>query len=88
METAARDETPDQEIIGTLRWNDLEGGFWSLELDGEDPDLGSSVILSGFELPANAEDGARVRARGRARHDLVDFLMSGVRFEVHEAALA
>lgn len=76
------------EIEGTLRWNEIEGGFWSLELAEEHPELGDRVVLSGFELPPEAAEGSRVRMRVRARPDLVDFLMSGVRVEVEETRLA
>ena len=80
-------DSPPTEVIGTLRWNEFEGGFWSLELDPTHPELGEHVVLSGFELPT-AEDGARVRMRVRARPDLVDFTMAGLRVEVLDAALA
>ena len=79
--------SPELELNGTLRWNEIEGGFWSLELDPEHPDLGSTVVLSGYELPADAADGTHARMRVRARPDLVDFLMSGTRVEVLEAVL-
>ena len=77
-----------QDVEGTLRWNDFEGGFWSLELTEEHAELGEHVVLSGFELPADAEHGSRVRMRVRARPDLVDFLMAGLRVEVESAELA
>lgn len=80
--------TDDVQLTGTLSWNDLEGGFWSCELDEEHPVCGDRVVLSGFELPAGAADGVRIVVRGTPRPDLVDFLMAGVRFEVHEARVA
>jgi hypothetical protein len=80
--------SPAIDVEGTLRWNDFEGGFWSLELADEHAQLGSLVVLSGFELPPDAEDGTRVRMRVRARPDLVDFLMAGLRVEVESAELA
>lgn len=76
------------EVEGTLRWNEFEGGFWSLELAAEHPELGEHVVLSGFELPPEAEDGSRARMRVRARPDLVDFRMAGLRVEVESAELA
>lgn len=79
--------SPPVTLVGTLRWNEFEGGFWSLELDEEQPELGAQVVLSGFELPPGAADGSRVRMRVRARPDLIDFTMAGVRVEVLEAAL-
>lgn len=84
MDTPAGD-SPVVTVDGTLRWNDFEGGFWSLELEPEHPELGDHVVLSGFELPAGAADGSRVRMRVRARPDLVDFTMAGLRVEVIEA---
>jgi hypothetical protein len=80
-------DSPAVEVEGTLRWNDFEGGFWSLDLDHEHEELGERVVLSGFELPPDAEDGSRVRMRVRARPDLVDFLMAGLRVEVESAEL-
>lgn len=74
-------------VEGTLRWNEFEGGFWSLELGSEHPDLGEHVVLSGFELPAGASDGSRTRMRVRPRPDLIDFTMAGLRVEVLEAEL-
>lgn len=76
------------DVVGTLRWNEFEGGFWSLELDPEHPELGEHVVLSGFELPPDAHDGARVRMRVRPRPDLIDFTMAGLRVEVESAELA
>lgn len=80
--------TPEPiEIEGSLRWNEIEGGFWSVELASEHDEFGDHVVLSGFELPPHAADGSHVRMRVRARPDLVDFLMSGVRVEVLDAEL-
>jgi hypothetical protein len=73
------------DVVGTLRFNEIEGGFWSLELDPEHPELGQHVVLSGYELPPHAQDGSHARMRVRARPDLVDFLMSGMRVDVLEA---
>lgn len=75
------------EVDGTLRWNDFEGGFWSLELEREHAELGEHVVLSGFELPPDATDGAPVRMRVCARPDLIDFTMAGMRVDVLEARL-
>lgn len=75
------------EVEGTLRWNEFEGGFWSLEPGTPHPELGATVVLSGFELPAGAADGTHVRMRVRARPDLVDFLMAGLRVEVLDATV-
>ena len=86
--SAGAGDSPALDVEGTLRWNEIEGGFWSLELAAEHPELGEHVVLSGFELPPDAEDGTRVRMRVRARPDLVDFLMAGLRVEVESAELA
>lgn len=85
--TSDAGSSPATEVEGTLRWNEFEGGFWSLELASEHPELGEHVVLSGFELPPDAEDGSHVRMRVRARPDLVDFLMAGLRVEVESAEL-
>ena len=79
--------SPAIDVEGSLRWNEFEGGFWSLELEPEHAELGSHVVLSGYELPSEAQDGTRVRMRVRARPDLVDFLMAGMRVEVESAEL-
>lgn len=78
-------DSPAVTVDGILCWNDFEGGFWSLEIEPGHPELGEHVVLSGFELPAGAVDGSPVRMRVRARPDLVDFTMAGLRVEVLEA---
>lgn len=65
------------EIVGTLRWNEFEGGSWSVELDTADPQLGPVLVLDGVTPPPGLVDGARVRARVRARDEQFGFLMAG-----------
>jgi hypothetical protein len=75
-------ETPARELVGTLRFNEFEGGFWSLELAVADPQLGDSVVLQGVTVPAGLADGSRVRARVRAREEQFGFLMAGTYVDV------
>jgi hypothetical protein len=72
------------ELTGTLRWNDLEGGFWYLELDAPLPHLGDHVILAGAPIGADLDAGTHLRVVGKVQVDAVDFLMAGPRFEVNE----
>jgi len=77
----------DHEVRGTLRWNEFEGGFWSLE--GVDPglEMGTTIVLQDFDPPQDAIDGSTLRARVVAHPELVDFLMAGTRVYVLEAEL-
>jgi hypothetical protein len=75
------------EIVGVLRWNDLEGGFWSLEFGDDEAPMGGQVVLGQPQLPAGVGDGARVRVRGQVREDVVDFFMAGTRFEPGDVQL-
>ena len=65
------------DVVGTLRFNEFEGGFWSIELDPADPQLGGAIVLDGTTPPAGFEDGTRVRARVRTREEQFGFLMAG-----------
>lgn len=65
------------ELSGTLRFNDLEGGFWSLDLDEAHPDLGDHVILQGWSPDAPIGDGTRICARVREQQEQFGFLMAG-----------
>lgn len=85
---AQSDDSALETRVGTLRWNDFEGGFWSLEGDPSGTGTAPDVVLVGAPLPDAAADGARVEVRGRLRTDVADFLMAGARFEVVEARLA
>ena len=44
-------------------------------------------MLGTPDLPPGADDGSRVRVRGRAREDMLDFFMAGMRFEASEVEL-
>lgn len=79
---------PEIAVTGTLRWNDFEGGFWSLELEPNHPTLGASVVLPAFDPPAGAADDSRVRVRARPRPDLIGFQMAGPLVDVLAAELA
>lgn len=73
-------------VIGTLRWNEFEGGFWSLE-----PDDGSGVlVLDGWSPSSGAAvaDGSHVRARVHEREEQFGFLMAGSYVQVVELAPA
>jgi hypothetical protein len=79
--------SPEIELDGTLRWNEFEGGFWSLDLDAPHPELGSRVVLTEFTPPAAAVDGSRIRAHVRAREAQFGFQMAGVYVDVIDAEL-
>lgn len=66
------------EVTGTLRWNDFEGGFWSLEPDGD----GSTLMLGDWRPAEPIGDGSRIRARVRAHEDAMSFQMAGTPAEV------
>lgn len=80
------------ELAGTLRFVEIEGGFWILELDESQTDLGEQVVLQDW-APAVASggdaplaDGSRVRAcvHVRAPEDQFGFQMSGTMVDVLE----
>lgn len=89
--THGSDDQQDTELVGALRWNEFEGGFWSLDIEppepAGEPRFGGRVVLGTPRLPAGAVDGCRVRVRGRAREDMLDFFMAGTRFDAHEVEL-
>jgi hypothetical protein len=77
-------ESADQVLVGTLRFNDLEGGFWSLELDEVHPEFGDHVVLQEWAPTALTQDGSRVRARVREAAEQFGFLMAGPMVDVLE----
>lgn len=77
-----------QEVVGMLGWNDLEGGFWSLDLDSPVDGLGDRIVLAAFTPPEGLADGSPMRARVVPQPDFVDFAMSGTRVDVLEASPA
>jgi hypothetical protein len=71
------------EFRGQLRWNDLVGGVWSLEVDPDSNGSGSTLTLIGFEPDAGAyEDGSRVLVRGELEEGGGDIMMLGPRLQV------
>jgi hypothetical protein len=69
-------------VVGTLRWNEFEGGFWSIE-----PDSGESAfVLPDWTPPAPFVDGSRVSARIQVREEQMGFLMAGTYADVLEFA--
>jgi hypothetical protein len=78
--------SPIYALDGALRYNDFEGGFWSLELDETHDELGDNVVLPGWTPPAGLLDDSRVRARVRVREEQVGFLMAGTMADVLEVA--
>ncbi|MBC7461252.1 MAG: hypothetical protein H7287_07810 [Thermoleophilia bacterium] len=79
-----RTQTDSQvELAGRLHFNEIEGGFWTLELHPAPPSVGDHVVLVGADGAARAAgDGAAVVVRGAQQQNVVDFLMAGPRFEV------
>lgn len=76
------------ELQGVLRWNEFEGGFWSLELDEVHDELGTHVVLPDFTPPEGAGNGNPLVVTGEPAHMQVDFLMAGTRFLVTNARTA
>lgn len=67
-------------MIGTLRWNEFEGGFWSIEPEN----ASTALVLDGWS-PGDADrfpDGTRVRARVRERDEQFGFMMAGTYVDV------
>lgn len=69
------DTTGTSTIDGTVRYLDLEGGFWAIE--------GDTATYEPTNLPkAFKDDGQRVRVRAKLRKDLGSFRMVGPVIEV------
>lgn len=65
------------EVVGTLHHEQIEGGFWTIDAEGD----GTRWVLGRAAGVAGLVDGARVLVRGRARDDLVDMFMAGRRLD-------
>ncbi len=76
------------ELVGALRFNEFEGGFWSIELDQPVAGLDGDVVLQGWSPGSGLEHGSPVRVRARTRPDAVGFLMAGPVVDVLEVAPA
>jgi hypothetical protein len=63
-------------VTGTIRWNDLEGGFYQLVADD-----GTSYELDGND-PLLSKDGARVEVDGMVDKQTMSFRMVGPRLKV------
>jgi hypothetical protein len=61
---------------GTIRKNDLEGGFWQLVADD-----GTTYVLEGA-LNGIDVDGARVEIDGAVDHDVMSLAMAGPTLKV------
>jgi hypothetical protein len=72
----------DLDLRGTLRFSDVEGGFWSLELDEPHDELGDRVVLQGFAPTPPLGDGSHVRVRARESEAQFGFIMSGPMVDV------
>ena len=68
---------------GTLRWMDLEGGFWGIE--GDD---GRKFTLTGDVCDDLAQDGLRVHFEGRTRPDMGGIHMWGEYLDLGSIARA
>ena len=78
----------EHEVRGTLHFSDLEGGFWSLELDASHPQLGDEVVLQDWSPTPPLADGTHVAMRVREQSEQFGFLMAGTMVEVLAAAPA
>lgn len=80
-------------VIGILRWNEFEGGFWSIEPD----DGTTALVLDGWspgrergggggrgDTGRPVADGSHVRARVREREEQFGFMMAGTYVDVLE----
>lgn len=73
------------ELVGTVRFEEIEGGFWSLELDAAIDGLGDHVVLAGYTPDPGIVDGMRLRVRARPRSEAIGFRMAGPEVDVIEA---
>lgn len=73
------------ELVGTVRLQEIEGGFWSLELDEAIDGLGDHVVLAGYTPGPGIADGMRIRVRARPMPDAISFRMAGPEVDVIDA---
>lgn len=73
------------ELVGTVRFEEIEGGFWSLALDAAIDGLGDHVVLAGYEPETGTADGTRLHVRARTLPGAISFRMAGPEVEVIEA---
>lgn len=69
-------------VTGTLRWNEFEGGFWSIEPE----EASTALVLDGWAPVEGGSltSGSRVRARVREREEQFGFVMAGTYVDVVE----
>lgn len=79
MACAGPEQAAQDAISGTLRYQKIEGGAWTLDYEGKTYDLHGD--LRGFK------DGDKVAAKGRARPDRFCIHMVGIVFEVETISL-
>ncbi len=73
------------ELIGTARFEEIEGGFWSLELDEAIDGLGDHVVLADYTPDPGIVDGMRIRVRATPMPDAIGFRMAGPEVDVIDA---
>lgn len=73
------------ELVGTMRFEDIEGGFWSLDLDAAIDGLGDHVVLAGYTPDAGIVEGMRIRVRARTLPGAISFRMAGPEVDVIDA---
>lgn len=70
------DNQPLMEIVGTVRWVELEGGFFGIVAD-------DNTRYEPLNLPeAYQQDGLRVRLSARIRNDYASIFMWGTIIEI------
>lgn len=70
------------ELRGQLRWIDLAGGCWSLEVDPTSNDQHGTIVLDGYQPTGELTDGMLVAARGELETGGGDIMMAGPRMRV------
>jgi hypothetical protein len=65
-------------VKGTVRYSDLEGGQWTLEVEGGDR---YQLVGSGFS-PKSVKDGNKVEVEGNVEKDAMGIGMTGPQLNV------
>ena len=78
-------DSEEIQLLGTLRFEEIEGGFWSLDLDAAIDGLGDHGVLAGYTPDPGFADGMRLRVHARTLPGAIGFRMAGPEVEVLDA---
>lgn len=69
-------------VVGELRMEDLEGGFWTLHFGDQSAPHGGVLVLGNPPELQGFEPGQRVRLEGEVSEDQFSIFMAGTMYRV------